>query len=79
MPFCNVHQLFLLLASAKMSLSLFDLMIMLVLDETLLPSILKDTFLFRERLLAFANNFSGEEVGSGDDSGGKVGIDKLGS
>ena len=61
----------------------------------LLLSISKDTCLPRERLLALAiddfrgpcdggdddndNNFSGEEIGSGDDSGGKVGKEKLGS
>ena len=47
------------------------------------PSTSKDTRLVRERLLALAiedfrdrcdnddDNFSGEEIGSGDDSGGK--------
>ena len=52
-------------------------------------SILKDTCLLRERLLALAihecrgacddDDFSGEERGSGEDSGGKVARDKLGS
>jgi hypothetical protein len=52
---------------------------------------LKDTRLVRERLLALAiedfrgpcddddDNFSGEEIGSGDDSGGEVANDRLGS
>ena len=51
----------------------------------------KDTRLVRERLLALAvedfrdrcdnddDNFSGEEIGSGDDSGCKFARDKLGS